>query len=417
MVIGKGYTDRFLTEAEVRELFEDGLSQIDTKGKKLLIIIPDSTRSGPIPLCFRLFCELLQGSVAQLDFMIALGTHLPMSDAKINEHLGITAQERASKYANIGIYNHDWQNDVITIGTIPAAEIGEISGGLMAEDVPVQINKRIYDYDHVVICGPVFPHEVMGFSGGNKYLFPGISGPKVIDFTHWLGAVMTLVEIIGREDTPVRRVIDRAASLIDVPRSCFAMVVRGHHDLAGLFYGSPEAAQFAAAELSARVHITYVDKPYHTVISVMPELYDDLWTAAKGVYKMEPVVADGGTVIIYAPHINEISYTHGKILDRIGYHVRDYFLEQIDRFADVPRGVMAHSTHAKGAGVYVNGVEKPRINVCLATGIPQERCKLVNMEYVDLATFNLEEWKGREDEGILVVPRAGEMLYRLKDEG
>ena len=415
MVIGKGYSDRYLTEPEIGQIFAQGLAQIETAGKRLLVVLPDSTRSGPIPLCFRLLVELLEDKVASLDALIALGTHLPMPEEKICEHLGITETERKTRYARVGIYNHNWQEGLADIGTIPASEIAEISDGLMAEDVRVQVNQRLFEYDRIIVCGPVFPHEVAGFSGGNKYFFPGVSGPDVINFTHWLGAVITNVKTIGQQDTPVRRVIDRATSLIDVPKSCFSMVVKGHHDLAGLYFGSPEASQAAAAALSAQVNITYVDKPYKTVLSVMPHLYDDIWTAAKGMYKMEPVVVDGGTVIIYAPHIDEVSYTHGKMLDRIGYHVRDYFLKRMDEFSDVPGGVMAHSTHVKGAGTYENGVETPRVNVVLATGVPRERCARINLGYMDPATIDPQAWMGRENEGILVVPRAGELLYRLRE--
>ncbi len=302
------------------------------------------------------------------------------------------------------------------LGTIPASEIEALTGGLMSEDVDIEINARIFDYDLLVICGPVFPHEVVGFSGGNKYFFPGISGPKVIDFTHWMSAIITNMATIGHEDTPTRRVLDRAAAMIPVKKACFSMVVRGHHDLAGLYFGSPEDSQRAAAELSALVNITWDDHPYKLVISVMPELYDDIWTAAKGMYKMEPVVADGGTLIIYAPHIDEISYTHGKTLDQIGYHVRDYYLAHMPELAGTSRGVMAHGTHCKGAGTYVDGTEKSRITVILATGVPKERCERLNLGYMDPATLDIESLKGREDEGILVVPRAGEMLHRLKSE-
>jgi nickel-dependent lactate racemase len=416
MVIGKGYTDRFLTEAEVRDIFAQGLATIEAAGKRVLVIIPDGTRSGPIPLCFRLFTELLGGVAAKLDFLIALGTHMPMEGERLLRHLGITAKERETKYAGIGLYNHDWQNQLRCIGTIPAAEIRELTGGLMAQDVRVEVNKALFDYDRLVICGPVFPHEVVGFSGGNKYFFPGVAGPEVINFTHWMAAVITNREIIGKKGTPTRKVVNRAASFIDLPKFCFSMVVKGHDDLAGLYFGSPEESQEAAADLSAQVNITYVDRPYKTVLSVMPEIYDDIWTAAKGMYKLEPVVVDGGTIIIYAPHITEIAYTHGKILDRIGYHVRDYFLKRWDEFKDEPGSVLAHSTLLKGTGTYENGVEKPRINVVLATGIPKERCERVNLGYMDPASIRLEEWVGREDEGILVVPRAGELLYRLKGE-
>jgi nickel-dependent lactate racemase len=182
-----------------------------------------------------------------------------------------------------------------------------------------------------------------------------------------------------------------------------------------LYVGSPEEAWQAAAELSAQLHIVYVDAPYQRVLSIMPEMYDDIWTAAKGMYKMEPAIADGGEVVIYAPHITEISYTHGPVIDQVGYHVRDYFAKQWERFKDHPWGVLAHSTHLRGAGSYDadSGVERPRINVTLATGIPAQRCEKVNLGYLDPAEINISEWSGREHEGILVVPKAGEMLYRI----
>jgi nickel-dependent lactate racemase len=177
-----------------------------------------------------------------------------------------------------------------------------------------------------------------------------------------------------------------------------------------------EGAWRAAAELSARLDVVYVEKPYRRVLSIMPELYDDIWTAAKGMYKMEPVVADGGEVVIYAPHIDEVSYTHGKVLDEVGYHVRDYFVKQWDRFKDYPWGVLAHSTHLRGLGTYEDGVEQPRIQVTLATRIRRERCERLGLGYLDPDSINPVEWTGREDDGILVVPRAGEMLYRLKED-
>ena len=413
MLIGKGYTDRFLTEAEVREIFAQGLAQLQTAGKKVLVIIPDGTRSGPFPLCFRLLTEFL-ADAARLDFMAALGTHMPMDEKRLQQHVGITPEERATRYAKIGLLNHDWEHDVECIGAIPAAEIRELAEGRMVQDVCVQINKHIFDYDQLIICGPVFPHEVVGFSGGNKYFFPGIGGPDVINFTHWLGALLTSMEGIGHKGTCVRKTVDRAASYIKVPKACFSLVVKGHDDLAGLYFGTPEESQEAAADLSAQVNIVYMDRPYQTVLSVMPTLYDDIWTASKGVYKVEPVVADGGTVIIYAPHVDELSYTHGKILDRIGYHVRDYFVKRWDEFKGEPWSVLAHSTLVKGAGSYRDGVEKPRINVVLATGIPRERCARINLGYMDPATIDPQQWAGREKEGILMVPRSGELLHRLK---
>ncbi len=417
MLIGKGNTEAYLDEADVRSLIARGFSDQAVDGKRILIITPDSTRTAPVPLFFRLFHEVLGERVAALDYLVALGTHQAMSDESLNTLFGITAEERAGRYANVKIFNHEWDSPaaLTTIGTIPAEEIVKLSEGRMNMSVDVTVNRLVFDYDLVVICGPTFPHEVVGFSGGNKYFFPGISGPQVINFTHWLGAVITSYKVIGTAYTPVRAVIDRAASMIDVPKLCFSMVVKGH-ELAGLYVGSPEEAYRAAAELSSRLHIVWVDKPYRKVLSVMPHMYDDIWTAAKGMYKLEPAIADGGEVIIYAPHITEISYTHGKLIDQIGYHCRDYFVKQWDRFSHLPWGVLAHSTHLRGMGTYDAGTgeEKLRIRVSLATSIPRERCERVNLGYVDPATIHPEEWAGREAEGILLVPKAGEMLYRVR---
>jgi len=416
MTIGKGYTDRPLTETEVREIVTQAFDRHDMTGKRVLFITPDATRSAPMPMMFRVFYDTIGDQVAALDYLIALGTHPAMDDTQLNRLFGLTAQER-EKYAKVNIYNHEWDKPETfrQLGTIPTPEIEALTDGLLSMDVPVTINKMLFDYDQVIICGPTFPHEVVGFSGGNKYFSPGVAGPEVINFSHWLGAIITNWKVIGTKHTPVRQVIDRAAALIDLPKLCFSLVVRGHDDLMGLYFGKPEQAYEAAADLSARHHIVYVDRPFKRVLSIMPEMYDDLWTAAKGMYKLEPAIAAGGEVVIYAPHITEISYTHGHIIDQVGYHVRDYFVKQWERFKHYPWGVLAHSTHLKGGGTYDvdRDVERPRIQVTLASRIPRQRCERVNLGYLDPAAIDVGEWQNREDEGILVVPKAGEMLYKV----
>ncbi len=407
---------RLLREEEIRATLEDALGGLALEGKRVLVVIPDGTRKAPIPLFFRLFYEALWPRVAALDYLVALGTHQPMDQASLGRLVGISEAERCTTYAGVKVLNHRWDlpGTLVAAGTIPAGEIAKMTGDLLVQDLPVTVNRLIYEYDQLIICGPVTPHEVVGFSGGNKYLFPGISGPDVINFTHWLGALHTSYKIIGAGYTPVRAVIDRAASLIDVPKFCFAFVVQGD-GLAGLYAGTPEEAWQAAAALSARLHVRYVSTPLRLVLSIMPRMYDDLWTAAKGMYKVEPAIADGGEVIIYAPHIDEISYTHGKILDAIGYHVRDYFVQQWDRFKHYPWGVLAHSTHLRGIGSYdpETRIEHPRIRVTLATSISRERCERVGLGYKDPSTLDLSQWEGHEEEGVLVVPKAGDMLYRL----
>jgi len=209
--------------------------------------------------------------------------------------------------------------------------------------------------------------------------------------------------------------VDRAAAFLPMERLCMSLVVAAD-GLAGLYIGTPEEAFSRAADLSARLHVRTVDRPFQKVLSCAPGMYEDLWTGGKCMYKLEPVVADGGELIIYAPHIHEVSRVHGAVIERIGYHVRDYFVEQMDRFRDVPKGVLAHSTHVKGVGVFKGGIEVPRIEVVLATGIPEEVCARINLGYRDPESIRVDDWQGREEEGVLFVPKAGEMLYRLKLE-
>jgi nickel-dependent lactate racemase len=412
---GLGFTGRVLTEAEIDGLTSHTLRAWPLDGKSVLLIIPDGTRTAPIPRLLKVIHRELvaSGRARKVDALIALGTHQPMNDAQIDKLTG-------GALPGVRVFNHEWMNPetFVTLGEISAREMTEISEGMLHDPVEIRINRLALEYDYLLVCGPVFPHEVVGFSGGNKYLFPGISGKAIIDQSHWLGALITNYRIIGAPGiTPVRRMINRASELVPTPKLCAALVVTGKNDLAGLYFGTTDTAWAAAAELSAQLHVKYVERPYRRVLSIMPEMYDDIWTAAKGMYKLEPVIADGGEVVIYAPHITEFSYTHGAVLAEVGYHVRDYFVKQWDRFKDYPWGVLAHATHLRGAGAFdsING-EQPRIQVTLATGISAARCAAHNLGYLDPATIQIEAWQGRQDEGILVVPKAGEILYRLAVE-
>lgn len=406
----------FLGAEEVARIVAEGCPAAELKGKRVLLIVPDATRSCPLGMVFKEVHRQLTGSVAALDVMIALGTHPPMSEEAICDRLEITPAERVRDYGEVRFLNHEWDNPAALrqIGTLTREEIHGLSGGRFSMEVPVAVNARLYDYDELIIIGPVFPHEVVGFSGGNKYLFPGVGGPEILNFFHWLGAVVTNPMIIGHKWTPVRKVVDRAASLVTIPKRCLCMVV-DKGGLAGLFAGTPEVAWDRASELSRDLHITFKERPFHTILSCAPAMYDELWVGGKCMYKLEPVLADGGELIIYAPHIHEISVVHGKLIEEIGYHCRDYFLGQWDRFKDYPWGVIAHSTHVRGVGTYENGVERCRARVTLATGIPRKVCERINMGYRDPATIDPADYADREEEGILLVPKAGEMLFQLKE--
>ncbi len=416
IAVGFGAENRILTEDEIRATVLDALAGVDVSGKRVLLITPDHTRTAPIGQMFRLIHEAWGRPAAALDCLVALGTHPPMSDEMINARVGITAAERETTFSKVRFFNHLWKDPkaLTKVGTLSKSEVGRITDGLFELEVEITANKLIYEYDLLLIVGPVFPHEVVGFSGGNKYLFPGVAGQKIIDFFHWLGAVITNPVIIGNKWTPVRKVVDQAAAMVPTERLAMCLVVKGEN-LAGIYFGTPEEAWSQAADLSEKIHIVYKDHPFHTVLSCAPKMYDDIWTAGKCMYKLEPVVADGGTLIIYAPHVTEISSSHGHIIEQVGYHTRDYFLKNWDRFQQYPWGVLAHSTHVRGIGCMEGENEKPRVKVVLATQIPPETCEKISLGYMNPATIKPEEYANREHEGVLYVPKAGEILYRLKN--
>jgi nickel-dependent lactate racemase len=415
-MIGTGGKGTVLDEATIRALCATEFAKWHVTGKRVLAVVPDGTRTAPMGMIFRVLHELLARESMSFDVLIALGTHPPMSEEAINARFDLTPRERSETYGGTKFLNHRWDDpaQLVSIGSLSEAEVDRISGGLMRESVDVTINKLVLDYDLLLIVGPTFPHEVAGFSGGNKYLFPGISGKEIIDMFHWLGALITNPGIIGRKHTPVREVVDRAAAMVPVERKCVSLVVE-ESDLVGLYVGTPEEAWGASADLSNQVHVIYEDKAFPNVLSCAPSMYDDLWVGGKCAYKLEPVVADGGELIVYAPHISSISSVHGAIIRHIGYHVRDYFVKQIGRFSGVPRGVMAHSTHVKGVGTYEGGVERPRIRVTLATQVSEAECRAIHLGYRDYRTIDIESWKNAEKAGMLYVPKAGETLYRLKE--
>jgi len=390
------------------------------RAQKVLVLIPDHTRSLPLPYLFSSLVDILRDA-HQLDFMVALGTHPPLSEEDLYCLVGITLAERTTTYRHVGLFNHAWNDPsaLVRLGTIPQAQVQAVAGEnwhpSLAGDIEVRINKAALKYDHILILGPTFPHEVAGFSGGAKYLFPGISGSEMINSSHWLGALSGVVDTIGVKDTPVRTLIHTAAGLLKTPVTLVGMVVEGY-GLSGLFIGDYLSAWSVAADLSAQRHIYWVNKPFTRVLSCAPAMYDELWTASKAMYKLEPAVATGGEVVIYAPHLEVVSRTHGQYIYEVGYHILPYFLANWERYQHIPLGVLAHSTHLRGSGSMDGSIERPNVKVTLASKIPPEDCARLNLGYLDPIRINIAEWKNREDEGVLYVPRAGEILYRVKKE-
>ncbi|SDL22444.1 lactate racemase domain-containing protein [Tessaracoccus oleiagri] len=413
-----GGPDQVLSHDQIRAFVLEQLRAYDFDGKRVTFIVPDGTRHAPVDVVTKIVHEALGDRPADVRVVIALGTHDYMNDAAIGKLMGCEPGRFEETYPGWRIFNHDWRNEetFANLGTIPAARIGELTGGRLTDrDMTVHVNKMVVDTDISLILGPVLPHEVVGISGGNKYFFPGLSGHDVIDMSHWVGALITSFEMIGTTGiTPVRQMIDAAAELIPSTKLLLGMIVKpGSDDLQFMAFGDSRAAWEACAEVSSQVHVKYVPKAYKRVVSIIPEMYEDMWTGAKGFYKLEPVVADGGELIIYAPHIKQVSVMHPGIED-IGYHNRQYFVGQWERFKDHPWGELAHSTHLRGLGDYdpETGVETNRVTVTLATGIPREVVERISLNYLDPSDVDLAAFEADPD--TLVVPHAGELLHRTE---
>jgi nickel-dependent lactate racemase len=409
-----------LDPTHVEQFVHEQLGGADLDGKSVCIVVPDGTRTCPLPVLLRAVHAALHGRATRMTTLIALGTHQPMSEPALARHLGYALGRLEETYPGMTVLNHEWwkPETFADLGTIPAARLAELSEGRLSMDVPVLLNRAVVEHDVALVVGPVLPHEVVGISGGNKYFFPGVAGQDIIDVSHWIGALITSAEIIGTtEVTPVRALINEGAALVPAQKLAFCVVGESSSPSSGqalhsISFGDPIAAWASAAQVCAATHVTYLDEPAQRVISVIPQRYEDIWTGAKGFYKLEPIVADGGEVVLYAPHITEISTSHPEI-NEIGYHCRDYFVKQWDRFKHLHWGTLAHSTHLRGAGTYdaETGEERLRVKVTLATGIPEEVCRAANLGYADPDSIDLA---AEAADGSFVVPNAGEVLFRLR---
>ncbi len=402
-----------MNDDEIRRLFQAQVPAWIQPRERILLVVPDTTRTAPIARLIGLLYPFLLEAGAEVTILVALGTHPPLSEDVLRTHLGLDRLPPPGR-GGPRVLNHAWNDpgQLLEFAELTADEVRQLSGGLMSERVPLRLNRAIAEADRMLILNPVFPHELVGFSGGSKYLYPGISGPDMISIVHWLGALRGASKTIGLIDTPSRRVLNAAALKTPIPVHGLSFVYH-HGEVVAFEAGELNAAWRRAAEVSARVHVIYKQRPFRQVLACCPAMYPDLWTGGKCVYKCEPVVEDGGELIVYAPHVRCFSEVHDATITSLGYHLRDYFLAHPDRYGTASRAIMAYCVIVKGDGAYRDGVEYPRIRVTFATQIPRQTCEAAGIGYADPSQIDLAAWKNREDEGILCVEHAGEMLYRL----
>src|SRR3954462_10265030 len=216
-----------LDEDQVTAFVHEQLAAHPFDGRSVCVLVPDATRTCPLPLLLGAVHRALHGRVSRLTVLVALGTHAPMGEDALATHLGFSGRDLSDVYPGTEVRNHEWwkPESFAHLGTIPAARLEELSEGRLSLEVEVLLNRAVVDHDIALVVGPVLPHEVVGMSGGNKYFFPGVAGQRIIDVSHWLGALITAAEIIGTTGvTPVRALIDEGAALIPAEKYAFCGV-------------------------------------------------------------------------------------------------------------------------------------------------------------------------------------------------
>lgn len=417
-LIGKGNANHSLSLPELRAIVEEALDRIGP-GERVLAIIPDKTRDDNTHLLFPMAAQYLaRTNVAQFDALVAQGTHPAMTEHQKRAKIGFGSAE----IPGLGhIFDHQWDspNELVTLGELNAAQVNKLTDGLINEPVTIRLNALLAGvYDTVLVFGATMPHEVAGFAGGAKYFFPGVAGPELTHMTHWLGALATIEEVIGRVETPTRRMIEAAAAF--VPANVISFTSVNTRDTDGLrthalFAGDIMEALRNAAAVSEQVHIKYTGRKYRRVLALLDEHYDELWVGGKASYKLGSVIAEGGQLIIYAPHLTSLSATHGKLIEKYGYAPLETVREMVE-YSDELRAnlcVAAHLAHVSyGSSLNKQGQVKPRYRITLASAVPEEVCRRVNLGYVDYRTLRRDDYEN--DPNTFVVENAGRDLYLVE---
>jgi len=421
--IGKGSPDLDLSPSELRAILDQALLTV-APGARVLAIIPDKTRDDNTGLLFPFAAEILAArQIAQFDALVAQGTHTPMTEAEKRSKTGITNGTSAPGLGQI--YDHQWNvpEQLVTIGQLSAARVSKLTGGLINDAISVNLNRLLGPgmYDTVVVFSATVPHEVAGFAGGAKYFFPGVAGPDLTHATHWLGALATIENVIGRVETPTRHMIEAAADFVPAQVVTLNSVVtrddsnrlRTH----ALFTGDFREAFRRSAEVSRHVHIKYTGRKYKRVVALLDEHYDELWVGGKASYKLGGIIEEGGELIIYAPHLHAISETHGLLIERYGYAPLDRVREMVALSTELQANlaVAAHLAHVSFAGQRdKDGRVIPRYRITMASALDEATCRRVNLGFMDHRLFRRQDYENDTD--TLVVDRAGRDLYLVKPQ-
>jgi len=393
--------------------------------KRALIIHPDYSRNDFSHLLTPIIIDILKTkSLKTLDTLNAAGTHRKMGTDEIIKKLGVNIED----YGTIHNHNFDNQSILESLEDIPGSFIKEQTNGNLSDPLPVTVNKLINaNYDLIITLNGTVPHEAAGYSGGTKILVPGISGPKVVGGFHWAAVMVGIPAIIGSLDNPARRIINKASTQImdhiKTPVISLNMVYTEDDDHKvipkGLFTGIGmdgfSAALDEAAKLSSKLHIKYLKTSKDIVIQELPKMYDEVWTAGKGSYKLQKkgVLSKGAKIVLYAPHIDcfHSNKKMDKDIRKIGYHGIAYVLNFLKENPEFDRNIASHVINVRGFGELKNNIESFPFEVVLATKISKKDCESVNLGYIDPNSLKKEDFQAKNQ---LWIDQGGQWLYDKK---
>lgn len=343
-----------ISSQQIREGLAQALAPVKDKLKKVMLVPPDYTRfHSNAGLITQLLYGMLKDT-CQVDILPALGTHVPVSLKQWQAMFGDIPYER--------MVEHRWREDVVHMDDVPASFVTEVSEGLVRDAIGIEINRHLLDpsYDLVLSIGQVVPHEVIGMANHSKNIFVGCGGPRIINASHMLGAVYGMERIMGRDHSPVRKVLDYAAEhfLQKMPLNYILTVTDAPEDIIrthGLFIGPARSFFEEAVALAQQKNLTILDKPIKkAVVYLDPLEFASTWLGNKAVYRTRMAIADGGELLILAPGVDKFGEDQAvdALIRAYGYRGRDHVLNMVEKNQDLKNNLSAaaHLIHGSSDG-------------------------------------------------------------------
>jgi len=371
-----------IDDATLEAALRETLDKIGPR-ERVLALPPDHTRlnsrAGDITgMAYKYYGEKMT------DVMPALGTHFAMTDEQLAMMFPDVPREL--------IREHDWRNDVVTVGEVPADYVSEVTDGIWTQPWPAQLNRLIRDggHDLVLSIGQVVPHEVIGMANYNKNLFVGCGGSKGINESHFIGAAYGMERMMGRADTPLRRILNYSQDNFcrDLPLLFVQTVVGPREDgslaLRGLFIGDDVECFEAAADLAVQVNVNIMDRePKKVVVWLDPKEFHSTWLGNKAVYRTRMTIADEGELIILGPAVATFGEDPGidQMIRKYGYRTTPEVMRAVDENEDL-RGNLSAAAHL------IHGSSEERFAITYCPGeLTREEIEGVGYQYGDLAAM------------------------------